>query len=145
MSILFSAEIVGIVESIVAGTVQVVIIIPKHAVRKALPTIAGLKILAPSPPKTILPIAMQKTLPITAAKTGSFGGSDSASIMPVTTALRSRSDSKGFSLWRIKLQIHSVATEPHAGCCPVRLDHSCFRLGHWNTGTRYHSDTDQRG
>jgi hypothetical protein len=92
----------------VAGTVQVVISIPKQAVRKALPAIAGLKIFAPSPPKTILPIAMAKALPITAAQAGKLGGSDSARIMPVTTALKSPRE---LGFFRIRLQSHSVATD----------------------------------
>jgi len=69
-STVLSAAIVRCSASMVAGTIQVVINMPKEAVRNVLPTIAGLKILAPSPPKTILPIAIQKTLPIIAAQTG---------------------------------------------------------------------------
>jgi hypothetical protein len=107
-STLFSAEILGIAESIVAGTVHVVINIPKQAVKNVLPTMAGLKILQPSPPKTIFPIAIEKTLPITAAQMGRLGGTDSASIMPVTTALKSPSE---LGFLRIALQSHSVTTE----------------------------------
>jgi hypothetical protein len=95
------------VGAIVAGTVQVVISMPKQAVKNALPTMAGLKILEPSPPKTIFPIAMEKTLPIIAAQIGKLGGTDSARIIPVTTALKSPRES-GFL--RILLQSHSVAT-----------------------------------
>jgi len=105
--IVLSAAILGIVGAIVAGTVQVVINMPKQAVKNALPTMAGLKILEPSPPKTIFPIAMEKTLPIIAAQIGKLGGTDSARIMPVTTALKSPRES-GFL--RILLQSHSVAT-----------------------------------
>jgi hypothetical protein len=103
-----SGAILGIAGSIVAGTVQVVISIPKQAVKNVLPTMAGLKMFEPSPPKTILPMAMEKTLPIIAAQTGKLGGTDSASIMPVTTALKSPRE---LGFLRIKLQSHSVATD----------------------------------
>jgi hypothetical protein len=66
---------------------------------------AGLNMFEPNPPKTILPIAMAKTLPITATHHGTAGGSDSARIMPVTTALRSSSE---FDFLQITLQSHSV-------------------------------------
>ncbi|MBA7708073.1 hypothetical protein ES703_116960 [subsurface metagenome] len=105
---MFSWAIAGIAASIVAGTVQLVINTPKEAVRNVRPTIAGLKILAPSPPKTILPIAMEKTLPTTAVQIGRLGGSDNARIMPVTTALKSPSE---LGFLRIMLQSHSVATD----------------------------------
>ena len=105
---IFSGAIFGIAESIVAGTVHVVIIIPKLAVRNALPTIAGLKILEPSPPKTIFPSAMEKTLPMTAAQIGRLGGSDSARITPVTMALKSPNE---FGFLQIRLQSHSVTTD----------------------------------
>jgi hypothetical protein len=105
-----SGEIVGIVASIVAGTVQVVIIIPKLTVKNALPIIAGLNILAPSPPKTILPTAIAKQLPVIAAQSGMAGGSDNARIKPVITALKSPRDSSGLDFLRIRLQSHSVTT-----------------------------------
>ncbi len=105
---IFSGAIAGIVLSIVAGTVQLVINTPKEAVRNVRPTMAGLKIFAPSPPNTILPIAMEKTLPTIAVQTGSLGGSDSARIMPVTTALKSPNE---LGFLRITLQSHSVATD----------------------------------
>ena len=103
---IFSGAIFDIFLSIVAGTAQVVIKTPNEAVKNVLPTIAGLKIFAPSPPKTILPMAMEKTPPITAVQIGSFGGSDNASIIPVTTALKS---SRELGFLQIRLQIHSVA------------------------------------
>ncbi len=92
----------------VAGTAQVVIRIPKQAVMKALPTIAGLKVFEPRPPKTILPIAIAKALPIIAAHQGRCGGTDRARIIPVTTALKS---STLFGFFLIRLQSHSVRTE----------------------------------
>ncbi len=97
----------GIVTLTVAGTIQVVINMPKEAIRNALPTIAGLKMLEPSPPKTIFPIATAKLLPITATQKGKAGGSDKARITPVTTALKSPRE---FGCLRIRLQSHSVAT-----------------------------------
>jgi hypothetical protein len=100
--------IFDIFESIVAGTAHVVINTPKEAVRNVLPTIAGLKMFAPSPPKTILPIAIEKTPPITAVQMGSFGGRDNARIIPVTTALKSPSE---LGFLQIRLQSHSVATD----------------------------------
>jgi hypothetical protein len=103
----FSGAIFDISESIVAGTAHVVIKTPNEAVRNVLPTMAGLKIFAPSPPKTILPIAMETMLPIIAVQIGSLGGSDNASIIPVTTALKS---SSVLDFLQIKLQSHSVAT-----------------------------------
>ena len=99
VSIVFSADITGIFELIVAGTIHVVISIPKQAVRNVLPAIAGLNIFEPSPPKTIFPIAIAKTQPITAAHRGNLGGSDIAKIIPVTTALRSLRDSTGSRRW----------------------------------------------
>jgi hypothetical protein len=92
----------------VAGTVHVVIIIPNDAVRKILPAIAGLKILEPSPPKTILPIAIANALPIAAAHSGKAGGSENASIIPVTTALKSPSDDAGLGILRMMLHNNSV-------------------------------------
>jgi hypothetical protein len=104
----FTGEITGIFLSIVAGTAQVVISIPKEAVRKALPIIAGLNILQPSPPKTILPTIIAKPEPITQAQTGSAGGIEKARMMPVTTALKSPSE---FGFLRMRLQSHSETTQ----------------------------------
>jgi len=104
--ILFSAEIFGICASMVAGTIHVVMSMPKEAVRKARPAIAGLKMFAPSPPNTIFPIAIENAEPITAAQRGRVGGTERASIIPVTTALKSPRE-LGFFL--IRLQSHSVA------------------------------------
>jgi hypothetical protein len=99
-----AGEITGIFLSIVEGTVQVVISIPKEAVRNALPIIAGLNILQPRPPKTILPIMIAKAEPITAAQIGRAGGTEKARMMPVTTALKSPSE---FGFLRTRLQSHS--------------------------------------
>ena len=108
MSVDFTdSVIVGISGLIVAGTVQVVISIPKEAVRKALPTMAGLKTFAPSPPKTIFPIAIAKAVPIITAQRGIAGGSDSASSIAVRIALRSPRELGFFLMW---LQINSVIT-----------------------------------
>ena len=82
--------------------------IPKHAVKNARAAIAGLNVLEPKPPKTILPIAMAKAPPIATSHTGTAGGSDRARIMPVTTALRSSTE---LAFLRIRLQSHSVATQ----------------------------------
>jgi hypothetical protein len=98
----------GIAESIVAGTVHTVIIVPKQAVRKHLPAIAGLKIFAPSPPKTILPIIIAKPEPIIQTQNGMLGGSEKARMMPVTTALKSPSE---FGFFLARLQTASKATQ----------------------------------
>ena len=62
--------------------------------------------LEPSPPKTILPMAMANALPSTAAHTGRAGGNDSARISPVNIALPSCRLS---GRRRIRLHNHSVA------------------------------------
>ena len=68
------------------GAVQVVINWPKQIIRKARPTMAGLKIFEPKPPKSILAIPMATTEPLTQANQGSVGGTEKARIRPVTTA-----------------------------------------------------------
>jgi len=104
---LCTCPIFGIAESIVAGTVHVVIIAPKHAVKKHLPAIAGLNILQPKPPNTILPISIANPEPIMHAHHGIVAGSENARIMPVTTALKSPSE---LSFLRKRLQRASNAT-----------------------------------
>ena len=55
----------------------------------ALPICAGLKILAPSPPKTCLPIIMAHAAPKVASPGASCGGRQKASSSPVNSALPS--------------------------------------------------------
>jgi hypothetical protein len=104
---LFTCPIIGISRFTVAGTVQVVIIAPKHAVRKHLPAIAGLNILQPRPPNTILPISIANPEPIMHAHHGIVAGSENARIMPVTTALKSPRE---LGFLRKTLQSHSNTT-----------------------------------
>jgi hypothetical protein len=61
-----------------AGAQVAVIATGKHMYMNARPTIAGLKILNPKPPKTILPNIIAKTIPMTRICHGMVGGMMSA-------------------------------------------------------------------
>ena len=69
-----------------AGKVHVVILTGKLACRKARPNKAGLKILAPKPPKTCLPKTIATTAPRAVPAMGKDGGSVIAKRIPVKIA-----------------------------------------------------------
>jgi len=69
-------------------------------ITKARPTIAGLKMFMPSPPKTILPIPTATKDAMIPMYQGAGAGSDSPRITPVTAAERSHSAS---GRWRMRV------------------------------------------